>query len=94
MVAKHGVKPGQVMLIHGQVIRPDQVQQISPYEAMKMITLWAAEQFGEQATKGSTAGRWLLGQLQERCGRPLSALPQLNSKARRPQRGRSLRMRW
>jgi hypothetical protein len=43
-----------------------------------MITLWAAEQFGEQATKGSTAGRWLLGQLQERCGRPLSALPQLN----------------
>jgi hypothetical protein len=136
VVAKHGVKPGQVMLIHGQFIRPDQVQQlkglgifpsmfpmhtfywgdwykqivgpeqaarispmrsilntglhatshtdapvalpnlmqvawatvnrtsrsgtvigpderVTPYEAMKMITLWAAEQFGEQATKGS-----------------------------------------
>jgi predicted amidohydrolase YtcJ len=136
VVAKHGVKPGQVMLIHGQFIRPDQVQQlkslgifpsmfpmhtfywgdwykqivgpeqaarispmrsilntglhatshtdapvalpnlmqvvwatvnrtsrsgtvvgpderVSPYEAMKMITLWSAEQFGEQAAKGS-----------------------------------------
>jgi predicted amidohydrolase YtcJ len=136
VVAKHGVKPGQVILIHGQYIRPDQVQQlkglgifpsmfpmhtfywgdwykqivgpeqaaqispmrsilntglhatshtdapvalpnlmqvvwatvnrtsrsgdvigpderVSAYEAMKMITLWAAEQFGEQASKGS-----------------------------------------
>ena len=136
VVAKHGVKPGQVMLIHGQFIRPDQVQQlkplgifpsmfpmhtfywgdwykqivgpeqaarispmrsilntglhatshtdapvalpnlmqvvwatvnrtsrsgsvvgpderVTPYEAMKMITLWGAEQFGEQAMKGS-----------------------------------------
>jgi predicted amidohydrolase YtcJ len=136
VVAKHGVRPGQVILIHGQFIRPDQVQElkslgifpsmfpmhtfywgdwykqivgpetaerISPmrliidtglhatshtdapvalpnlmqvvwatvnrtsrsgavigpdervtsYEAMKMITLWGAEQFGEQATKGS-----------------------------------------
>jgi predicted amidohydrolase YtcJ len=136
VVAKHGVRPGQVMLIHGQFIRPDQVQQlkplgifpsmfpmhtfywgdwykqivgpeyaarispmrsilntglhatshtdapvalpnlmqvvwatvnrtsrsgtvigpderVTPYEAMKMITIWGAEQFGEQATKGS-----------------------------------------
>jgi hypothetical protein len=136
VVAKHGVKPGQAILIHGQFIRPDQVQQlkalgifpsmfpmhtfywgdwykqivgpeqaaqispmrsilntglhatshtdapvalpnlmqvvwatvnrtsrsgdvigpderVTPYEAMKMITLWGAEQFGEQATKGS-----------------------------------------
>jgi len=136
VVAKHGVKPGQVILIHGQFIRPDQVQalkslgifpsmfpmhtfywgdwykqivgpeqaerispmrsilntglhatshtdapvalpnlmqvvwatvnrtsrsgtvigpdeRVTPYEAMKMITLWGAEQYGEQATKGS-----------------------------------------
>ena len=136
VVAKHGVKPGQAILIHGQFIRPDQVQQlkslgifpslfpmhtfywgdwykqivgpeqaalispmrsilnsglhatshtdapvalpnlmqvvwatvnrtsrsgdvigpderVTPYEAMKMITLWGAEQYGEQATKGS-----------------------------------------
>jgi predicted amidohydrolase YtcJ len=136
VVAKHGVKPGQVILIHGQFIRPDQVQaleslgifpsmfpmhtfywgdwyqqivgpeqaarispmrsilntglhatshtdapvalpnlmqvvwatvnrtsrsgavigpdeRVTPYEAMKMVTLWGAEQFGEQATKGS-----------------------------------------
>jgi predicted amidohydrolase YtcJ len=136
VVAKHGVRPGQVILIHGQFIRPDQVQElkslgifpsmfpmhtfywgdwykqivgpetaerispmrsiidtglhatshtdapvalpnlmqvvwatvnrtsrsgavigpderVTPYEAMKMITLWGAEQFGEQATKGS-----------------------------------------
>lgn len=136
VVAKHGVKPGQVTLIHGQFIRPDQVQalkslgifpsmfpmhtfywgdwykqivgpeqaaqispmrsilntglhatshtdapvalpnlmqvvwatvnrtsrsgavigpdeRVTPYEAMKMITLWGAEQFGEQANKGS-----------------------------------------
>ena len=136
VVAKHGVKPGQVTLIHGQFIRPDQVQalkslgifpsmfpmhtfywgdwykqivgpeqaerispmrsilntglhatshtdapvalpnlmqvvwatvnrtsrsgtvigpdeRVTPYEAMKMVTLWGAEQFGEQATKGS-----------------------------------------
>jgi predicted amidohydrolase YtcJ len=136
VVAKHGIKPGQVMLIHGQFIRPDQVQQlkplgifpsmfpmhtfywgdwykqivgpeyaarispmrsilntglhatshtdapvalpnlmqvvwatvnrtsrsgdvigpderVTPYEAMQMITIWGAEQFGEQASKGS-----------------------------------------
>jgi predicted amidohydrolase YtcJ len=136
VVARNGVKPGQVMLIHGQFIRPDQVQalrslgifpsmfpmhtfywgdwykqivgpeqaqriapmrsilntglhatshtdapvalpnlmqvvwatvnrtsrsgtvigadeRVTPYEAMKMITLWGAEQFGEQANKGS-----------------------------------------
>jgi predicted amidohydrolase YtcJ len=136
VLAKHGVKPGQVILIHGQFIRPDQVQQlkplgifpsmfpmhtfywgdwykkivdpetaagispmrsilntglhatshtdapvalpnlmqvvwatvnrtsrsgdvigpderVTPLEAMKMITLWGAEQFGEQDNKGS-----------------------------------------
>lgn len=136
VLAEHGVRPGRVMLIHGQFIRPDQVQQlkslgifpsmfpmhtfywgdwyeqivgpeqaarispmrsilntglhatshtdapvalpnlmqvawatvnrtsrsgavigpderVTPYEAMKMITLWGAEQFGEEATKGS-----------------------------------------
>ena len=136
VVAKHGVKPGQVTLIHGQFIRPDQVQalkslgifpsmfpmhtfywgdwykqivgqeqaarispmrsilntglhatshtdapvalpnlmqvvwatvnrtsrsgsiigpdeRVTPYEAMQMITIWGAEQFGEQAAKGS-----------------------------------------
>jgi predicted amidohydrolase YtcJ len=136
VVARHGVKPGQVILIHGQFIRPDQIQElkplgifpsmfpmhtfywgdwyeqivgsvqaaqispmrsilntglhatshtdapvalpnlmqvvwatvnrtsrsgtvigpderVTPYEAMKMITIWGAEQFGEQATKGS-----------------------------------------
>jgi predicted amidohydrolase YtcJ len=26
---------------------------VTPYEAMQMITIWGAEQFGEQATKGS-----------------------------------------
>jgi len=35
----------------GTVIGPD--ERVTPYEAMKMITLWGAEQFGEQATKGS-----------------------------------------
>lgn len=136
VIARHGVRPGQVILIHGQFIRPDQVQElkslgifpslfpmhtfywgdwykqivgpeqaalispmrsilntglhatshtdapvalpnlmqvvwatvnrtsrsgmiigpeerVTPYEAMKMITLWGAEQFGEQAIKGS-----------------------------------------
>jgi predicted amidohydrolase YtcJ len=136
VLAKHGVKPGQVTLIHGQFIRPDQVKElkalgifpsmfpmhtfywgdwygqivgpeqaarispmrsilqtglhatshtdapvalpnlmqvawatvnrtsrsgqvigpderVTPYEAMKMITIWGAEQFGEQASKGS-----------------------------------------
>jgi predicted amidohydrolase YtcJ len=136
VVAKHGVKPRQVTLIHGQFIRPDQVQslnslgifpsmfpmhtfywgdwyeqivgpeqaaqispmrsilntglhatshtdapvalpnlmqvvwatvnrtsrsgkvigpdeRVTPYEAMKMVTIWGAEQFGEQAIKGS-----------------------------------------
>jgi predicted amidohydrolase YtcJ len=136
VVARHGVKPGQTILIHGQFIRPDQVpelkklgifpsmfpmhsfywgdwyteivgadkgaqispmrsildtglhatshtdapvalpnlmqvvwatvnrtsrsgkvigagERVSPYEAMKMITIWGAEQFGEQDSKGS-----------------------------------------
>lgn len=136
VVAKHGVKPGQTILIHGQFIRPDQVQElpklgifpsmfpmhtfywgdwytqiigadkgaqispmrsilntglhatshtdapvalpnlmqvvwatvnrtsrsgkiigegerVTPYEAMKMITIWGAEQFGEADSKGS-----------------------------------------
>jgi len=136
VVARHGVRPGQVILVHGQFIRPDQVQllkslgifpsmfpmhtfywgdwymkivgpeqanrispmrsilntglhatshtdapvalpnlmqvvwatvnrtsrsgtiigpdeRVTPYEAMQMITIWSAEQFGEQATKGS-----------------------------------------
>jgi predicted amidohydrolase YtcJ len=136
VVAKHGARPGQVTLIHGQFIRPDQVQalkslgifpsmfpmhtfywgdwykqivgpeqaaqispmrsilntglhatshtdapvalpnlmqvvwatvnrtsrsgtvigpdeRVTPYEAMRMVTIWGAEQFGEQATKGS-----------------------------------------
>ncbi len=35
----------------GAVIGPD--ERVTPYEAMKMVTLWGAEQFGEQATKGS-----------------------------------------
>ena len=35
----------------GTVIGPD--ERVTPYEAMKMITLWGAEQFGEQAIKGS-----------------------------------------
>jgi hypothetical protein len=26
---------------------------VTPYEAMQMITIWGAEQYGEQATKGS-----------------------------------------
>jgi len=33
----------------GDVIGPD--ERVTPYEAMKMITIWGAEQFGEQATK-------------------------------------------
>jgi predicted amidohydrolase YtcJ len=136
VVAKYGVKPGHTTLIHGQFIRPDQVQalkglgifpsmfpmhtfywgdwytkivgpeqgaqispmrsildagnhatshtdapvalpnlmqvvwatvnrtsrsgkiiganeRVTPYEAMKMITLWGAEQFGEADSKGS-----------------------------------------
>jgi hypothetical protein len=136
VVAKHGVKPGQTILIHGQFIRPDQVKElkslgifpsmfpmhtfywgdwypkivgpeqaaqispmrsilntglhatshtdapvalpnlmqvvwatvnrtsrsgavrgegerVTPYEAMKMITIWGAEQFGEADSKGS-----------------------------------------
>jgi hypothetical protein len=138
VVAKHGVKPGQTILIHGQFLRSDQVQdlkslgifpsmfpmhtfywgdwykqiigperaakispmrsilntglhatshtdapvalpnlmqvvwatvnrisrsgeiigadeRVTPLEAMKMITLWGAEQFGEDKTKGSLA---------------------------------------
>jgi predicted amidohydrolase YtcJ len=35
----------------GAVIGPD--ERVSPCEAMKMITLWGAEQFGVQAIKGS-----------------------------------------
>jgi len=136
VVAEHGVKPGQTILVHGQFIRPDQVKElkslgifpsmfpmhtfywgdwyeqivgpeqaarispmrsilntglhatshtdapvalpnlmqvawatvnrtsrsgkfigpderVTPYEAMQMITIWGAEQFGEQAAKGS-----------------------------------------
>ena len=34
-----------------KVIGPD--ERVTPYEAMQMITIWGAEQFGEQATKGS-----------------------------------------
>ena len=34
MVAKHGVKPGQVMLIHGHFIRPEQAQRISPMRSI------------------------------------------------------------
>lgn len=138
VIARHGVKPGRVILVHGQFIRPDQVQalkslgifpsmfpmhtfywgdwykqivgpeqaarispmrsilntglhatshtdapvalpnlmqvvwatvnrtsrsgavvgpdeRVTPDEAMKMVTLWGAEQFGEQAAKGSLA---------------------------------------
>ena len=136
VITKHGRKPGQVMLIHGQFIRPDQIptlktlgifpslfpmhtfywgdwyqqivgqeqaarispmrsilntglhatshsdapvalpnlmqvvwatvnrtsrsgavvgpdERVTPYEALKMITIWGAEQFGEQTSKGS-----------------------------------------
>jgi hypothetical protein len=35
----------------GAVIGPN--ERVTPLEAMKMITLWGAEQFGEQASKGS-----------------------------------------
>jgi predicted amidohydrolase YtcJ len=35
----------------GDVIGPD--ERVTHYEAMKMITLWGAEQYGEQAAKGS-----------------------------------------
>ena len=35
----------------GDVIGPD--ERVTALEAMKMITLWSAEQFGEQASKGS-----------------------------------------
>jgi predicted amidohydrolase YtcJ len=28
-------------------------ERVSPYEAMKMITIWGAEQFGEAESKGS-----------------------------------------
>ena len=35
----------------GKVIGPD--ERVTPYEAMQMITLWGAEQFGEAASKGS-----------------------------------------
>ena len=35
----------------GDVIGPD--ERVTPLEAMKMITLWSAEQFGELASKGS-----------------------------------------
>ena len=37
----------------GVVIGAD--ERVTPYEAMKMITIWGAEQFGEQASKGSIA---------------------------------------
>jgi predicted amidohydrolase YtcJ len=35
----------------GKVIGPD--ERVSPYEAMKMVTIWGAEQFGEAESKGS-----------------------------------------
>jgi predicted amidohydrolase YtcJ len=35
----------------GKVIGPD--ERVTPYEAMQIITIWGAEQFGEQAAKGS-----------------------------------------
>jgi hypothetical protein len=35
----------------GDLIGSD--ERVSPYEAMQMITIWGAEQFGEQETKGS-----------------------------------------
>jgi len=35
----------------GVVIGPD--ERVTPHEAMKMLTLWGAEQFGEGAEKGS-----------------------------------------
>jgi predicted amidohydrolase YtcJ len=35
----------------GAVVGPD--ERVTPYEAIKMVTLWGAEQFGEQAAKGS-----------------------------------------
>jgi len=158
VVARYGVRPGQVILIHGQFIRPDQVQQlkplgifpsmfpmhtfywgdwykqivgpeqavrispmrsilntglhatshtdapvalpnlmqvvwatvnrtsrsgavigpderVTPYEAMKMITLWGAEQFGEQATKGSLA-EGKLADLVVLSGNPLTVDPE------------------
>jgi predicted amidohydrolase YtcJ len=35
----------------GKIIGPN--ERVTPYEAMKMITLWGAEQFGEASNKGS-----------------------------------------
>ncbi len=35
----------------GAIIRAD--ERVTPHEAMKMITIWGAEQFGEQDAKGS-----------------------------------------
>ena len=35
----------------GEVLGPD--QRITPFEALKSQTLWAAEQYGEQASKGT-----------------------------------------
>ena len=46
-----GVGHGESHVPVGHGIGPD--ERVTPYEAMKMITLWGAEQFGEQATKGS-----------------------------------------
>ena len=37
----------------GEAIGPD--QRISPYEALKAMTIWCAEQYDEQASKGSLA---------------------------------------
>jgi predicted amidohydrolase YtcJ len=34
-----------------QAIGPD--ERVTPYDAMQAITIWGAEQFGEQTTKGS-----------------------------------------
>ena len=37
----------------GKIVGAD--ERVSPYEAMQMITIWGAEQFGEADTKGSIA---------------------------------------
>ena len=57
----------------GAVIGPD--ERVTPYEAMKMITLWGAEQFGEQATKGSLV-EGKLADLVVLSGNPLTVDPQ------------------
>jgi hypothetical protein len=62
VVAKYGVKPGQTILVHGQFIRPDQVQELKSLgifpPMFPMHTFywgdWYEQIVGpEQATKGS-----------------------------------------